>query len=180
MESTPSDARLREVYNLVCAHIERRWGIPVVITDVPTPFTGDLDGAEIQVDHENSIEDALFIVVHLFGHTVQWNVSPRAREIGLANRTDYTEAELPEIETYERTACGYSLQLLHDCGVRDLDQWVSDFAACDAAYVVHFYRTGEKREFRSFWRDRTPVILPLALPEFTPQKWMTRWGGIVV
>ncbi|MEZ4367507.1 MAG: hypothetical protein R2939_14710 [Kofleriaceae bacterium] len=176
----PTDDRLREVYDLVCARIEDRWGIPVVIADVPTPFTGDLDGAEIKVDHDNDLENALFIVIHLFGHTVQWNVSPRAREIGLANRTDYAEHELAEVEAYERTACAYSLQLLHDCGVFDLDPWVSDFAACDAAYLMHFYRTGEKREFREFWRDGAPLVTPLPVPDFTPQKWLSRWNGIVL
>jgi hypothetical protein len=61
----PSDARLREVYDLIERRVEQTWGIPVVIADVPSPFTGDLDGASIQVDYENDIENALFIVVHL-------------------------------------------------------------------------------------------------------------------
>ena len=34
-------ARLREVFNTVEPLIEQRWGIPVKISDVPNPFTGD-------------------------------------------------------------------------------------------------------------------------------------------
>lgn len=173
--------RLRVVFDRVERLIEERWEIPVRISDVPNPFTGDLDGAHILVDHDLEIEDALFIVIHLFGHTVQWNVSARAREIGLAKPdASWTEATLAELAAYEREACRYSLQLLHDAGVRDLDQWVSDFAACDTAYLLHFYRTGEKRPFRAFWRDGAPLLAPLAIPPFTPARWLGRFDGTVV
>ena len=78
----PNDERFREVYNVVSAFVEDRYGVPVVISDVVNPFTGDLDGAEIHVDYENSMEEAVFILVHLFGHTVQWNLSEYNRKIG--------------------------------------------------------------------------------------------------
>jgi hypothetical protein len=176
----PTDERLKEVFDLVERRIEDRWSIPVIITDVPHPFTGDLDGAEIQVDHDNDLEDAVFIVAHLFGHTVQWNVSPEAREIGTAARTSWTDDELARLRSYEQDACRYSMRLFHDCGVHDLDQWLSDFAACDLAYLEHFYRTGEKRPFRSFWRDGSPILDALPIPEFHPARWWSRWQGVVV
>jgi hypothetical protein len=174
--------RLRVVFDRVEPMIEDRWGIPVRISDVPNPFTGDLDGEVILVDYDLHIEDAVFILIHLFGHTVQWNVSERARAIGLAKpgSITWTEDALREVADYEREACRYSLQLLHDAGVHDLDQWVSDFAACDTAYLMHFYRTGEKREFRSFWRDDQPVLEPLAIPAFQPTRWISRYDGTVV
>ena len=40
------------------------------------------DNAEIHLDYDLEAEDALFILVHLFGHTVQWNTSEEARAIG--------------------------------------------------------------------------------------------------
>ncbi len=61
---SPSHARLFEVFNIVEPHIERVYGIPVVITDVPSPFTGDLDGATIFVDYHEDMENALFILAH--------------------------------------------------------------------------------------------------------------------
>ena len=172
--------RLREVFDWIEPLIEQRWGIPVRITDVPNPFTGDLDGEAILVDHDLDIEDAVFILIHLFGHTVQWNVSERAREIGFARRETWTEDQLHELADYEQQACAYSLQLLHEAEVHDLDQWVANFAACDTAYLLHFYRTGEKRPFRSFWRDDSPAIRPLAIPPFTPTRWISRYDGTVV
>lgn len=176
----PSDDRLREVFNLIEPLIERRWGIPVTVTDVPNPFTGDLDGERILVEHDLEVEDAVFILVHLFGHTVQWNVSERAREIGMARPSNWTDQQLAELTEYEKQACQYSLQLLHDAGVRDLDQWIADFAACDCAYLMHFYRTGEKREFRSFWKDNSPLVAPLPIPEFHPTQWISRYQGTVI
>ncbi|MBE7447613.1 MAG: hypothetical protein HS111_01595 [Kofleriaceae bacterium] len=174
-----SAARFAEVFARVERLIEERWAIPVRIRDVPHPFTGDLDGAEIHVDYDLEAEDALFIVVHLFGHTVQWNVDDDARAIGMYTGP-WDDATLARLRGYEVDACRYSMQLFHDAGVTDLDQWLSDFAACDYAYLEHFYRTGEKRPFRSFWRDGNPCLSPLAIPAFSPRRWMARGDGIVV
>ena len=178
MAREPSD-RFREVFNLIEAHIERCYGLPVVITDVPDPFTGDLDGATILVDYDIGAEDALFILVHLFGHTVQWNVSDAERTLGLLEVKDPSEELLAALARYEETAARYSLQLFHEAGVYDLDQWLADFAACDVSYLIHFYRTREKRPFREFWKDGTPLLTPLPIPPFRPAKWVTRSGTVI-
>jgi hypothetical protein len=177
---TPTPERLREVFDRIEPMIEQRWGIPVQITDVPHPFTGDLDGQLIQVDHDIPIDEAVFILVHLFGHTVQWNVSEAARAIGAVKRETWNEDELAQLMRYEEEACGYSLQLLHDAGINDLDQWISDFAACDQAYLLHFYKTGEKKPFRELWRDNARLIAPLPIPDFQPARWISRYDGTVV
>lgn len=175
----PHEDQFRLAFNVVERHIEERYHLPVVITDVPEPFTGDLDGASILVDYHLDAEEALFILVHLFGHTVQWNVSPRDRELGLLEVRDASDELLASLGRYEQDAARYSLQLFHDAGVRDLDQWLADFAACDIAYLMHFYKTGEKRPFRSFWVDGAPALTPLAIPSFHPTKWVTRSGTVI-
>lgn len=177
---TPPEDRLREVFNVLERHIEHRYGVPVRIRDVPNPFTGDLDGAEIHVDYDEDIESALFIVAHLFGHTVQWNTSEAARELGYRLYPNPSEALIRRLQDYEHEACEYSLQLFHEAGVHDLDQWLSDYAACDFAYLVDFYRTGQKKPFRSFWRAGAPLLTPRPIPDFHPTKWVSRWEGIVV
>ncbi len=174
-----TDDQFRDAFNRVERHIEQRYGLPVVITDVPDPFTGDLDGATILVDYDLSAEDALFILVHLFGHTVQWNVSPADRALGLLDVHDPSDELLAALARYEQDAARYSLQLFHEADVRDLDQWLSNFAACDIAYLMHFYRTGEKRPFRSFWADTAPALAPLAIPPFSPTKWIARSGTVI-
>lgn len=171
--------RFAEVYARVERLVEDRWGVPVRLRDVPAPFTGDLDGAEIHIDYDLDAENALFILVHLFGHTVQWNLSTEAREVG-QHRGPWDPAALAALHTYETGACRLSMQLFHDAGVHDLDQWLSDFAACDYAYLEHAYLTGEKLPFRGFWRDGCDRLTPLPIPDFHPQKWETRWDGVVV
>jgi hypothetical protein len=175
-----TEERFIEVFNLAEKHLEDRYELPVVISDVPNPFTGDLDGAEIRVDYDLNAEESLFILIHLFGHTVQWNLSAEDRELGRKVEANVPESRLAAIEAYERTACAYSLQLLHDLGVHDLDQWVSDFAHCDLAYLMHFYRTGEKRPFRSFWQEGAPLVAGQPIPDFHPTRWVSRADGVVV
>ena len=178
--SRPNDDRLREVFNIVEPYVEDRYEIPVRIRDVPDPFAEDLDGSEIHVDYAEDIETAVFIVAHLFGHTVQWNTSEEARVIGYSINPNPTEEFLERLLVYERDACRYSLQLFHDAGVHDLDQWLCDYSACDLRYLMHFYRTGEKHPIKSFWEEGAELLEPLPIPEFHPKKWVTRFEGIVV
>ncbi len=87
--SSITDERFREVFNIVERHIESRYGIPIVITDVPHPFTGDLDGAEIQVDYDLEIDEAVFIMAQSvrshgaveFEHRIARNRTARAFRI---------------------------------------------------------------------------------------------------
>ena len=178
--ATPTPERMREVFDLLEKHVETRYGIPIRIRDVPNPFTGDLDGAEIHVDYDEGIESALFIIAHLFGHTVQWNTDAAAREIGYRIFKNPTEEEMRRLREYELEACRYSVQLFHEAGVRDCDQWLADYSACDFAYLDHAYRTGEKRAFKSFWKDGQPLLEPKPIPSFHPTRWVSRWEGIVL
>jgi hypothetical protein len=175
-----SEARFHEIFNLLERTIEERWGIPITVRDVPEPFTGDLDGAVIDLDYDLPVDEAVFILLHLFGHTVQWNVSERMREIGLAPVVDPSGGLLAEIEAYEREAGRYSMRLLHELGIRELDQWLADFTSADVKYLLHFYRTGEKLHVEQVWRDGEPLIEPVPIPDFHPTRWISRREGVVV
>ena len=89
----PEPDYLRTVFNRLERFIEDRWLIPVHIRDVPNPFTGDLDGQEIMVDYDIDIEDAVFILIHLFGHTVQWNVSAERRAVAFLQPVTWTSLQ---------------------------------------------------------------------------------------
>jgi hypothetical protein len=177
----PSQARFRVAFNRIERHIETRYGIPVRVRDVPEPFTGDLDGAEIHVDYDQQPEDGLAIIAHLFGHTVQWNLSERGRTLGVqAPDQNISPQRLQELYDYELEAARYSLQLFHEAGLDDLDQWLSDYFHCDWRYLEHFYRSGEKRPFFSFWQSGGQRISALAIPAFEALSWRSRFGGIVL
>lgn len=160
--------------------IQGRYHVRVVTRDIPDPLIGDLDGSEIHIDFAVTPEQRLFLLAHLFGHTVQWNVSASAFEIGKTRQPPVDEALLPTLLAYEREAAGYGLALLHENGIHNADQWLSDYSACDLAYLTHFYRTGEKRDPASFWRPNVPLVEARAIPPFTPTKMVFRSGGVVI
>ena len=173
-------ARLAALAERADEYLETKYHIPVHIRDVPKPFLGDLDGSQIDIDDDTEPSERLFLILHLFGHTVQWDTSARAREIGRPLPVPVSEELLPELLAYERQAAGYAVALLHELGAEDLDQWFTDIAEADLAYLTHYYRTGEKRPPESFWREGTPVLTPLPIPEFTPHQAKFRWDGVVI
>jgi hypothetical protein len=161
-------------------HIQKAYGVRVVTRDVPDPLTGDLNGAEIHIDYAVTAEQRLFLLAHLFGHTVQWNVNPGAFELGRPQSPPVSEDCLPALMDYERGAARYALGLLHEIGIMDADQWFADYAACDAAYLRHYYVTAQKREFLGFWREGTPRLQPQPVPPFTPAARSFRGDGVVI
>ena len=172
-----SDARMKEAFDKIERHIEDVYSIPVSINDVVHPNTGDFDGVKIEIDHDQDLDSALFVLVHLFGHTVQWNISAEYRELGSDLSIGKGEEVLMKILDYEKNATRYSLQLMHDVGLKDLDQWVSDYFAADWKYLAHYYRTGEKLDFRKLIEPGKGALLsPLKIPDFKPQKWISRWS----
>jgi len=161
-------------------HIEKVYSVRVVTRDVPDPLTGDLNGAEIHIDYAVTPEQRLFLLAHLFGHTVQWNVNRGAFELGRPQTPPVSEECLPALMDYEGEAARYALTLLHEVGITDVDQWFADYAACDAAYLRHYYVTAEKREFLSFWQDGTARLQAQPVPPFTPANRAFRSDGVVI
>lgn len=176
----PSGRYLRFLLPRVRARIEDRYGIVVAFVAMAPPFTGDLDGAEVRIQRGHAVEAAFFTLVHLFGHTVQWNTCERTRRIGDREPGRFSAAEIEEVKGYEREASRYAVQLLHETGIADLDPWIADFAAADLAFLEHLYTTGEHRPLAEFWIDGQPLLEPLAIPDFRPRRCKFRWDGVVL
>jgi len=175
--SLPSFERLKSVFDAVKAHVEKRYGLAVRIADVLDPNTGDFDGVSISLDHAQNLDMALFVLLHLFGHTVQWNVSQELRALGIASvAIPVDPALLPAIHEYERRASALGLSLLHACGVRDLDQWLADYCEADWRYLERYYATGEKLPFDAVLRSGAARLDPLPIPEFAPRRWVSRYS----
>jgi len=170
----------RDPYAAVVRHVQERYRVSVEIASIEPPLKGDLDGSRILVADHNTDEARLFLVAHLFGHTVQWNVSAELRRLGMTMPVKPTNDQLDALEAYEREACRYSQQALHEAGVSGLDQWLTDYSACDLAFLRHLYTTGERRAFREFWISGQPLIEPLVIPPFTPTRWRRREQAIVL
>src|SRR4029079_11975380 len=90
------------------------------------------------------------------------------------------EEDLPALMEYEKQAARYALRMLHDIGITDADEWLSDYTACDTAYLRHYYCTGERRDFLTFWRRGTPIIEAQPIPAFTLIKRSLRSDRVVI
>ena len=176
----PSSTEFRDAGSAVTRHLQARYGVSVELAGIEPPLKGDLDGRRILVADHNTDEERVFLVAHLFGHTVQWNVSSELRRLGMTMPLKPTSVELDALEAYEREACQYSQQAIHEAGVSGLDRWLADYSACDVAFLRHFFTTGERRAFRDFWTPGQPLIEPLAIPPFTPTRWRRRDQAIVL
>ncbi|MBK7859101.1 MAG: hypothetical protein IPJ65_10880 [Archangiaceae bacterium] len=167
----------KTAFDLIERRVEDRYGIPVSISDVLDPNTGDFDGMRIQVDYNQDLESALFVLVHLFGHTVQWNLSEEYRKLGTDVTPGKSDAMMARIYDYEKNATRYSLRLMHEAGVRDLDRWVSDWWSADWEFLKHFYQTGERLDFKRLLKpNHGELLTELEIPEFQPTQWVSRWS----
>lgn len=164
-------------FHRVELHLERRYELPVVIADVADPNTGDFDGVSISVDHELELDVALFVLAHLFGHTVQWACDPVARDLGIRFGSVAPPPELFDaVRDYEHQASRYAVALFRESGLPEFDQWLSDWSAADWKYLEHVYRSGERLDFRRFLVPGGPVLEPLPIPEFRPRRWVSRFS----
>ena len=169
-----------EYASRVQRHLEQNYGIRVITRDIPDPLTGDLDGGEIDIDFAVTPEQRLFLLGHLFGHTVQWNTDPSTFELGRQYQPPVDEKLFPSILSYEGEAASYGLSMLHEVGIKEIDGWFSNYTACDQAYLLDFYRAGMKGDFREFWREDAPLIPPKPIPSFVAKRRVFRMDGIVI
>ncbi len=164
----------------VRTRVTEGYGVAVVRAMIQADYLGDLNGAEIRIGSWLDAQDSLFMLLHLFGHTVQWNTQG-IQELDLPVGK-VSEATKEAVTAYEREACRYSMGLLLETGFEGLGPWLSDFSAADLRYLHHVYETGERRGggAEDFWRVGEPLVAPLAIPSFTPRTLKWRWDGVVV
>lgn len=154
-----------------------KYGLKVETCDVVDPNTGDFDGTRILIDYVVGDELALFVLVHLFGHTVQWNTSEELRQLGMNAVNAKTEADLQKVFEYERDGTRYGIQLMHESNINDMDQWASDWFHADWQFLKHFYLTGEKIDSKELFKAGAGELLtPLEIPTFKPQKFVSRYA----
>jgi hypothetical protein len=171
--ATISTVDFRTIFRALVERIEEAYALKVIIGPVTGSYTGQFDGQEIWVDLDKDPEDAVFILVHLFGHTVQWNLDEKLRLLGLAN-SGVTEADLPRIYEYERQASQLGLALLEETNEFRLARWLTNRFGADWKFLAHFYRTGDKLRFESEAGTDEPLLAAVPIPSFVPQRWPPR------
>ena len=84
-----------------------------------------------------------FLLLHLFGRSVQWVAPSLAHEFDELQNTPDRTRFMEVLHDYEFKAAGFGMQLLHEVRLTHLDQWYSDFVETDWRYVRGYYETGE-------------------------------------
>jgi hypothetical protein len=144
------------------------YGFGIEYGSLERPKLGIFDGLRIVIDPAVDFEMQCFLVLHLFGHSVQW-VAPSYRpEIQGISDTDL-EPYLRALEHYERNAARFGLQLMHESGVTELDNWYFDLAETDWRYVETFYRTGSIPPWETCRVRGANPIEPLGIPRLEPR-----------
>jgi len=89
-------------------------------------------------------------------HGAVERLAARAREVAFLVPHAWTEQQLADAAALRaRGVPATRLQLLHEGGFTDFSTSGSRTSRrATAEYLMHFYRTGEKRPFRTFWRKR--------------------------
>jgi hypothetical protein len=169
------DLALKEAFRRARSRVES-YGIRVYIGDVKDPNTGIFDGSEIGIDWANDLDMSLFVLVHLFGHTVQWNTVAAYRTIDQRVKPGAPPEVIEEARLYEQNASRFGLTLLHEAGIHDRDQWISDWWGSDWAYLSTYYATGKLPAWSSCRSTGHPRLAPLAIPAFTPRRFYTRYA----
>lgn len=125
------------------------YGFDVVVKDLgeidiangKLPETGTFDGFTIAVSSRQMPSPMVFILLHLFGHSVQC-CSPSESEIVNRFFAAPHDKKIDVLADYEFRAAQFGLQLLHETEYFELDQWFTDYVHADHNMVATYYKTG--------------------------------------
>jgi hypothetical protein len=181
---TVSNSRYTEVLEKVQDYAEKMLKLLIIDTsDLDPYFKGDLDGVRIWIASALDDDEELFNVLHLIGHSVQWNIDNELRSLGSVLHLKPDDVTLRKLQEYEWEANCYGLFLLHKLQVFDLDEWLFKKYTEDMYYLTHFYKTGEKlKEITDIGRvyKFSRPLMEKEIPNFTPWANPESRRGIVI
>ena len=141
-----------------------KYGFVIEYRDLEPPRTGIFDGLRIVIDPDVGFEMQCFLLLHLFGHSVQWVAPSLVHKLeDLQNTRDKTRF-MNVLHDYEFEAAGFGMQLLRQLGMTHLDQWYSDFVATDWRYVERYYETGQIPPWQGCVVSECPLVEPIPVP----------------
>ena len=139
-------------------------GFVIEYRDLEPPRTGIFDGLRITIDPDVGFEMQCFLLLHLFGHSVQWVAPSLAHALGELQNTEDRSRFLQVLHDYEFQAAQFGMQLMREQGVTSLDQWYSDFVETDWRYVKRFYETDRLAPWTECIVSGCRLIEPAAIP----------------
>jgi hypothetical protein len=141
-----------------------KYGFVIEYRDLEPPRTGIFDGLRITIDPDVGFEMQCFLLLHLFGHSVQWVAPSLSDNLAELQRTDDRSRFMQVLHDYEFQAARFGMQLMRERGVTGLDQWYSDFVETDWRYVERFYETNAIPPWTECIVSGCSLIQPAAIP----------------
>ena len=141
-----------------------KYGFAVEYRDLEPPRTGIFDGQRIVIDPDVPFEMQCFVLLHLFGHSVQWVAPELESKLAALQHTAEKGEIMRVLRAYEFEAARFGLHLLHEAGIGHLDSWYSDFVATDWRYVERFYLEDRIPPWAECLVTGAELIQPLQIP----------------
>jgi hypothetical protein len=151
-------------------------GFVIEYRDLEPPRTGIFDGLRIVLDPDVGFEMQCFLLLHLFGHSVQWVAPSLEHKLEDLKNTQDKVRFMQVLHDYELEAARFGLQLMRERGVTSLDQWYSDFVETDWTYVRRYYEIDQLPPWESCVVAGAPLIEPAPLPPFTQRQVEVRFA----
>ena len=140
-------------------------GFVIEYRDLEAPRTGIFDGLRIVIDPDVGFEMQCFLLLHLFGHSVQWVAPSLEAKLADLQHTQDRERFMRVLHDYEFEAASFGMELIHRVGVTNLDEWYSDFVQTDWQYVEGYYQTGRIPDWTTCIASGCPLIARAPIPE---------------
>lgn len=153
-----------------------KYGFEIRYDDLEPPRTGTFNGRTITIDPDVSFEMQCFILLHLFGHSVQWVAPSLEGTLDDLQNTKDKDHFLTVLRHYEVEAAQFGMHLLHEVGITDLDQWYSDFVETDWKYVRHYYVEGHIPDWETCRSTGAEMIQPIPIPELQHREVAVRFA----
>src|SRR2546430_1012414 len=155
--------RLVRLWGSVTSGVVKR-GFALEYRDLEPPRTGIFDGLKIVIDPDVEFEMQCFVLLHLFGHSVEWVAPSLEHKLSALQNTTDKQRFMEVLRAYELEAAVYGLQLLHEVEIRALDQWYSDFVETDWCYVERFSREARIPRGEECVARTRPLLKPAPIP----------------
>lgn len=155
--------RLIDLWLRISSAIVKR-GFVIEYRDLEPPRTGIFDGLRIVIDPDVAFEMQCFVLLHLFGHSVQWVAPSLAGKLDALQHAADKEAFIRVLHDYEFEAARFGLTLMREAGVAGLDQWYADFVETDWRYVERYYQEDRIPPWHECLRRNCPLIDPAPIP----------------
>src|SRR5262245_45004344 len=153
-----------------------KYGFVIEYRELEPPRTGIFNGLRIVIDPDVFFEMQCFLLLHLFGHSVQWVAPSLEHKLADLQNTEDRVRFMQVLHDYEFEAAGFGMYLLHEVGVTALDQWYSDFVQTDWRYVERFYETGQLADWHSCIVENSARIAPAPIPELRHHEVQVRFA----